>query len=151
MIDWEKYLPEPKTLPIIFAMAIIAYKINPIMRALREACSEPDKDDKRGKVSRKRIIPLMFAVVSCYMIIDNINTCGGKAFNFDAFIVLILYIILDTGLVTVAQADGLLDRLTLLKTSAIKREQVTTETQRVTLEKKTEETTAQGSVATEVK
>lgn len=150
MINWEAYIPDAKTLPVIFAMVIFAVKLNPILRALREACSEPEKDNKRGKVSRKRIIPLMFASVSCYMIIDNINTCGGKAFNFDAFIVLILYIILDTGLVTVAQADGLLDRLTTLKTSAVKREQTTTQTQKVTLEQKTEETSAQGSVATEV-
>lgn len=138
---WIQYIPPTHIIVWMFAGIIILWKLSPFLRAMREACSEPDKDDKRGKVSRKRIIPLLFTGTVVYMIIASMH--GGKIFNEPAFWGLLGYIALDTSVITVTQADGFLDRISALKGSAIKREQ-----QKTISEKTTEVTTDERSVAT---
>lgn len=135
-MNWQQFIPEGHTIPWILAAIVVFWKLTPFLSAMREACSEPDAADRRGKVSRKRIIPLMFTALVCYMVIDNIHSCGAKTFNDVAFYILMLYIALDTTVVTLSQADGIIDRITLLKKTV------------VTQEKATEATTVERSVAT---
>ena len=141
MTNYLQYIPEAHTIVWMIIISVAIWKLNPFLRAMREACSEQDtKDGKRGKVSRKRIIPLLFTGLILYMVIANIHTCGAKAFPEIPFWGLLCYIALDTSIITVTQADGFLERIAAIKGRAITKESIT--------EKTTEEQTVERSVAT---
>ena len=141
MTNWIQFIPETHTILWIFACIIILWKLTPFLRAMREASSEPSKDNQRGKVSRKRIIPLIFTFLVGYMVIGNMHSCNSEGFNRIAFYVLMGYIALDTSILQVTQIFGFMDKLSAVKGKAIASEE--------TYKKTTEETTDKRSVATE--
>lgn len=140
--DLAAKLFHERTLMLIFGSALVLWYMRPFLVSMKEASSEPGANGMRGKVSRKRLIPILFAFLIAYMIVAN-------AFNETAFIGLMLYIALDQTVISVTQVDGLLDRVTKLKSSALKREQEAAIQQpaKPEGEKPTEEEKVQGSVA----
>ena len=142
-MTYLQYIPQMHKIVWMIIGAVAIWRLNPFLRAMREACSEPDVNGKRGKVSRKRIIPLLFTGVVCYMVIYNIHSCGAQLFPEVPFWGLLCYIALDTAVITVTQADGFLDKVAAIKGKVIAKESVT--------EKTTEEQTVERSVATEAK
>ncbi len=104
-----------------YAAIVATWYLRPFLRAAKEACSEPDsKDGSRGKVSRKRIIPIVFTLLICYMVIGSMHS--GKPISEFAFWALMAYIALDTAVITVSQADGFIDKITALKSKTVQRE-----------------------------
>lgn len=133
-IDWQQFIPSKHTALWLFVGGIIIWKLTPFLRAMREACSEQSVDGVRGKVSLKRIIPIIFTLLVCYMIISNLHTPAAK-FNETAFWGIIGYIALATSVITVTQGMGILDKVNQIKGNLLK------STEETNINTKKEETT----------
>lgn len=97
----------------LYVGGIVTWKLTPFLRAIREACSEQSVNGVRGKVSLKRIIPLIFTALICYMVVGCIHT--GKPFNETAFWGILAFIGLATTVITVTQLYGIADKVVELK------------------------------------
>jgi hypothetical protein len=130
-----QYIPNKHTLLLMYVAGIITWKLTPFLRAMREACSEKPTDGTRGKVSIKRIIPMIFTLLVCYMVIGY--TRGKGVFNDTAFWGLIGFIALSASIITVTQATSIMDKINSLKIGVLN-----TKTEETSVQKKTEVTQA---------
>lgn len=117
MYNWMKYAPHAHIIIWAIVAIIAIWKLRPLMDVFISAVSEKKPDGSRGEVSIKRIIPLIFSLLICYMVVGYMH--NGKQFNDTAFWGLLLFIGLATTVITVTQASGLLDKMSILKSKTI--------------------------------
>lgn len=116
----QQFIPSKHIMLLAFIACVVTWKLTPFLRAMKSACSEKKADGTRGEVSLKRIIPMIFTLLICYMVI---STSKGKAtFNETAFWGLIGFISLATSIITVTQATGIMDKIAALKSGVMKQE-----------------------------
>lgn len=127
MNNWQKYEPHAHIILWLFIAVLLIWKLTPFIDAILEAISEKKEDGTRGKVSIKRIIPFIFTLLICYMVVGYMHT--GGVFNQNAFWGLLLFIALSTTVITVTQAQGLIDQLSTFKNKITNTKVETTEQQ----------------------
>ena len=131
--DIQPFIPDKHTALLIYVGAIITWKLSAFLRAMKSACSEKLPDGKKGEVSIKRIIPFIFSLLVCYMVISNSK--GKGTFNDTAFWGIIGFIALATSIITVTQATNIMDKVSALKSGILN-----TKTEETNIQKKTETT-----------
>ncbi len=117
MQNWQTYIPDKHTMLLIYIGLIITWKLSAFLRAMKSACSEKLPDGSRGEVSIKRIIPLIFTLLICYMVIGNAN--GKATFNDTAFWGIIGFIALATSIITVTQGINIMDKISAIKSGLL--------------------------------
>ncbi len=115
MNNWLQYIPHAAhTIVWMFAAVLIIIRLNSVANAILGAISEKKPDGTRGEVSIKRIIPFIFTLVICYMVVGCMHN-EKKEFNSTAFWGLMLYVALATTVISVSQAFGFFDRISILR------------------------------------
>lgn len=118
LANWQHYIPSTHLLIWVYAGIIVTWKLTPFLRAMREACSEKPTNGSKGKVSLKRIVPIIFTLLVCYMVVGSMHS--GKPFNETAFWGLMFFIALGTTVITVTQASGFIDKISAFKGNILK-------------------------------
>ncbi len=139
MNNWEQHIPHMHTLFWMGVAIIVLRKLTPFVNAIVSAISEKKADGTRGEISIKRIIPFIFTLLVCYMVVGCMHS--GREFNTTAFWRLLFFIALSTTVITVAQANGFLDKISILKGKVIE-----TRSEETNINKKTEQTMQQPAV-----
>lgn len=123
MKEFSQFIPHTSTTVWIVLALVIMCRLDFFLGIFRESICEKPTDGGPGRASIKRIIPMIFTLLICYMVVGHTR---GRTFNETAFWGLLLFISLATTVLTYAQAAGFMDKINLFKgkTTETKSEEV---------------------------
>jgi len=133
MKDYSQFIPHTSTTVWILAGLVVLYRLDFFLQIFRESICEKPTGEGPGRASIKRIIPMIFALLICYMVVGSTR---GRPFNETAFWGLMLFISIATTVLTYAQATGFIDKINVFKGKAIE-----TKSEQVSITAETKSTT----------